>query len=71
VNDQGDLAGWVDGPLAVDVVRALRLTALGYPSRTPVAARARAPKGLLPNGGPVQCRPAHRRRRARSVGVQR
>jgi len=39
-SDQGDLAGWVDGPLAVDVVRALRLKQQGYRIRTQSIARA-------------------------------
>jgi hypothetical protein len=30
VNDDGGLAGWVDGPVAVDIVRALRLQQQGY-----------------------------------------
>jgi hypothetical protein len=28
--DVGDLAGWVDGPLAIDIARAMRLKAHGY-----------------------------------------
>lgn len=53
VNDQGDLAGWVDGPLAVDVVRALRLKAQGYRIRTQVIAREITPKNRLLIGEPV------------------
>jgi hypothetical protein len=30
VNDEGGLSGWLDGPLAVDVVRAMRLQQQGY-----------------------------------------
>jgi hypothetical protein len=30
VNDAGDLTGWIEGPLAVDVVRAMRLQQYGY-----------------------------------------
>jgi hypothetical protein len=30
VNDTGPLAGWVDGPLAVDIMRAVRLEERGY-----------------------------------------
>jgi len=52
-NDQGDLAGWVDGPLAVDVVRALRLKAQGYRIRTQVIAREITPKNRLLIGEPV------------------
>jgi methyltransferase family protein len=53
VNDQGNLAGWVDGPLAVDVVRALRLKAQGYRIRTQVIAGAITPKNRLLIGEPV------------------
>ena len=52
-NDQGDLTGWVDGPLAVDVVRALRLKARGYRIRTQSIARAITPKNRLLIGEPV------------------
>ncbi len=34
VNDRGPLTGWVDGPLAVDVMRAVRLEQSGYRVRT-------------------------------------
>src|SRR5678809_956891 len=53
VNDQGDLAGWVDGPLAVDVVRALRLKQQGYRIRTQSIAREITPKNRLLIGEPV------------------
>ena len=52
-NDHGDLAGWVDGPLAVDVVRALRLKAQGYRIRTQVIASEITPKNRLLIGEPV------------------
>ena len=52
-NDQGDLTGWVDGPLAVDVVRALRLKDRGYRIRTQSIARAITPKNRLLIGEPV------------------
>ena len=52
-NDQGDLAGWVDGPLAVDVVRALRLKERGYRIRTQSIAREITPKNRLLIGEPV------------------
>jgi hypothetical protein len=52
-NDQGDLAGWVDGPLAVDVVRALRLKEQGYRIRTQSIARTITPKNRLLIGEPV------------------
>jgi hypothetical protein len=53
VNDQGDLAGWVEGPLAVDVVRALRLKGQGYRIRTQSIAREITPKNRLLIGEPV------------------
>ena len=34
INDEGPLSGWVDGPLAVDVMRAVRLEQRGYRVRT-------------------------------------
>ena len=34
INDGGPLSGWVDGPLAVDVMRAVRLEQRGYRVRT-------------------------------------
>ncbi len=34
MNDAGSLSGWVDGPLAVDVMRAVRLEQHGYRVRT-------------------------------------
>ena len=52
-NDQGDLTGWVDGPLAVDVVRALRLKTQGYRIRTQSIAREITPKNRLLIGEPV------------------
>jgi hypothetical protein len=53
VNDEGDLAGWLDGPLAVDVVRALRLKGQGYRIRTRSIAREITPKNRLLIGEPV------------------
>jgi hypothetical protein len=41
--DTGDLDGWLDGPLAVDVARAARLRAAGYRVRT-----ARIPAEITP-----------------------
>ena len=52
-NDQGDLTGWVDGPLAVDVVRALRLKAQGYRIRTQSIAGEITPKNRLLIGEPL------------------
>jgi hypothetical protein len=53
VNDDGDLAGWVDGPLAVDVVRALRLKGQGYRIRTQSIAGEITPKNRLLIGEPL------------------
>jgi Methyltransferase domain len=53
LNDRGDLTGWVDGPLAVDVVRAMRLKAQGYRIRTQSIARDITPKNRLLIGEPV------------------
>src|SRR5262245_41134492 len=53
VSDQGDLTGWLDGPLVVDVVRALRLKEQGYRIRTHSIAREITPKNRL-----LICEPA-------------
>jgi hypothetical protein len=53
VNDEGDLTGWVDGPLAVDVVRALRLKEQGYRIRTQSIATEITPKNRLLIGEPL------------------
>jgi hypothetical protein len=52
-NDHGDLTGWVDGPLAVDVVRAVRLKGQGYRIRTQSIPREITPKNRLLIGEPV------------------
>jgi hypothetical protein len=52
-NDHGDLTGWLDGPLAVDVVRALRLKEQGYRVRTQSIAKEITPKNRLLIGEPV------------------
>jgi Methyltransferase domain len=52
VSDDGDLAGWVDGPLAVDVVRALRLRQQGYRIWTQSISAAITPKNRLLIGAP-------------------
>ena len=52
VSDDGDLAGWVDGPLAVDVVRAVRLRAQGYRIWTQSISAAITPKNRLLIGAP-------------------
>jgi len=58
VNDEGDLTGWVDGPLAVDVVRALRLREKGYRIRTQSIATQITPKNRLLIGEPLSEDPA-------------
>lgn len=52
VNDRGGLGGWVDGPLAVDVVRALRLRQHGYRIWTQSIPTAITPKNRLLLGAP-------------------
>ena len=47
INDSGPLAGWVDGPLAVDVMRAVRLEQQGYRVRTQTIPAAITPKNRL------------------------
>ena len=45
--DLGGLTGWIDGPLAIDVVRATRLTAQGYRVRTQLIPAGITPKNRL------------------------
>jgi hypothetical protein len=52
VNDDGDLSGWVEGPLAVDVVRALRLKQQGYRIWTQSISAEITPKNRLLIGAP-------------------
>jgi len=52
VSDDGDLAGWVDGPLAVDVVRAVRLKEQGYRIWTQSIPADVTPKNRLLLGAP-------------------
>ena len=52
VNDDGGLAGWIDGPLAVDVVRALRLKQRGYRTWTQSISDDITPKNRLLIGAP-------------------
>jgi hypothetical protein len=47
VNDSGALTGWVDGPLAIDIMRAMRLEQRGYRVRTQTIPRAITPKNRL------------------------
>ena len=53
VNDAGPLAGWMDGPLAVDAMRAVRLEQRGYRVRTQIIPRAITPKNRLLLGEPT------------------
>ena len=48
----GPLAGWVDGALAIDVGRAMRLVSHGYRVRTQTIPRAITPKNRLLIGTP-------------------
>jgi hypothetical protein len=52
VNDDAGLTGWVDGPLAVDVARALRLEQHGYRIRTQLISADITPKNRLLIGEP-------------------
>src|SRR6187455_2277650 len=52
VNDDGGLAGWIDRPLAVDVVRALRLKQRGYRTWTQSISDDITPKNRLLIGEP-------------------
>ena len=50
--DAGVLEGWLDGPLAVDVMRAVRLEARGYRVWTQTIPEAITPKNRLLMGSP-------------------
>jgi len=52
VNDAGPLAGWIDGSLAVDVMRAVRLEQRGYRVRTLTIPETITPKHRLLVGEP-------------------
>ena len=54
INDDGNLAGWVDGPLAVDVVRAMRLKQQGYRIWTQSISADITPKNRLLIGEPLR-----------------
>src|SRR5688572_14951707 len=54
VNDHGDLTGWVDGPLAVDVARALRVKRQGYRIWTQLISADITPKNRLLIGEPAE-----------------
>jgi Methyltransferase domain len=52
--DTGELAGWVDGPIAIDIVRALGLKQRGYRIWTQTIPSAITPKNRLLLGAPRQ-----------------
>ena len=53
-NDAGSLAGWMDGPLAIDVIRAVRLEQRGYRVRTQTIPALISPKNRLLLGEPAE-----------------
>jgi hypothetical protein len=53
-SDSGDLSGWLDGPLAIDVVRAERLRQSGYQIWTQTIPDAITPKNRLLLGRPFR-----------------
>jgi hypothetical protein len=53
VNDAGALDGWMDGPLAIDAMRAVRLEQRGYRVRTLTIPRMITPKNRLLLGEPA------------------
>ena len=57
INDTGALSGWIDGPLAVDIMRAVRIEQRGYRVRTQMIPQAITPKNRLLLGAP-HCPPA-------------
>ena len=50
--DAGAIGGWIDGPLAIDVMRAMRLEQLGYRVWTQTIPAEITPKNRLLIGGP-------------------
>lgn len=58
--DDGGVSGWVDGALAIDIVRALRLEQQGYRIWTQAIPEAITPKNRLLIGAPVQPIPRQR-----------
>lgn len=50
--DAGGLSGWVDGPVAIDIVRAMRLTHQGYRIWTQAIPSVITPKNRLLLGAP-------------------
>ena len=62
--DAGDLSGWVDRPVAIDIVRALRLKQQGYRIWTQVIPATITPKNRLLLGAPEPGQAAGRTGRA-------
>ena len=58
--DAGPLTGWLDGPTAVDAMRAMRLASHVYRVRTQTIPRAITPKNRLLIGVPAVLQPARR-----------
>jgi hypothetical protein len=52
--DTGDLAGWLDGPMAIDVMRAVRLRQQGYRVWTLAIPETITPKNRLLVGAPIE-----------------
>ena len=52
--DAGPLAGWLDAPLAIDVMRAHRLAAAGYAVHTQLVPSTITPKNRLLIGAPIE-----------------
>jgi hypothetical protein len=50
--DTGAIAGWIDGPIAIDIVRAMRLEQRGYRVWTQTIPSEITPKNRLLIGGP-------------------
>jgi hypothetical protein len=63
--DSGGLSGWVDGPVAIDIVRAIRLTERGYRIWTQVIPGDVTPKNRLLLGAPATAAAVLEARRAR------
>jgi hypothetical protein len=51
--DTGGLEGWIDGPLAIDVMRAVRLQRAGYETHTLAIPKEVTPKNRLLLGAPA------------------
>ncbi len=55
--DAGGLSGWVEGPVAIDIVRAIRLTERGYRIWTQAIPGEITPKNRLLLGAPATAEP--------------